>query len=78
MRYETASVVRDFQIASGARPTPPVQHTPGVNCANNSLQVATYRRCLAVTVKPFEQRELHRSVTIRPDLGIPNQKVTQK
>jgi hypothetical protein len=32
----------------------------------------------AATVKPFKQRELHRTVTIRPELGIANQKVTQK
>jgi hypothetical protein len=34
-------------------PTPPVQHTLGVSCC--SVQVATCRRFLAVTVKPFEQ-----------------------
>jgi hypothetical protein len=50
------------------------------------LQVATFN-CqravtalfkLAVTVKPFKQRELHGTVTIRPELKIPNQKVAQK
>jgi hypothetical protein len=30
------------------------------------------------TVKPFEQRELHGTVTIRPELKIANQKVAQK
>jgi hypothetical protein len=30
------------------------------------------------TVKPFEQRELHGTVTIRPELGILNQTVVQK
>ena len=30
------------------------------------------------TVKPFEQRQLHGTVTIRPELEIPNQKVMQK
>jgi hypothetical protein len=30
------------------------------------------------TVKPFEQRELHGTVTIRPELEISNQKVTQE
>jgi hypothetical protein len=29
------------------------------------------------TVKPFEQRELHGNLTIRPELRILNQKVTQ-
>jgi hypothetical protein len=38
----------------------------------------TYRRCLAVTVKPFEHQELHATVTIRPELKIPNQDVTLK
>jgi hypothetical protein len=33
---------------------------------------------LAVTVKPFEQRQLHGNVTIRPELKISNQAVTQK
>jgi len=33
---------------------------------------------LAITMKPFERRELHRTVTIRPELKIANQKVTQK
>jgi hypothetical protein len=42
------------------------------------VQVATYRRCLAVTVKPFEQRQHHGTVTIRPELEIPHQKVTLK
>ena len=37
------------------RPTPPVQPTGGSSCADNSLQVETYRRCLAVIVKPFQQ-----------------------
>jgi hypothetical protein len=31
---------------------------------------------LAVTMKPFKQRELHGTVTIRPELEIPNQKVS--
>jgi hypothetical protein len=31
---------------------------------------------LAVTMKPFMQRELHGTVTIRPELEIPNQKVS--
>jgi hypothetical protein len=30
------------------------------------------------TVKPFEQRELHGTVTICPELKIPHQEVTQK
>jgi hypothetical protein len=30
-------------------------------------KVATYHRCLAVTVKPFDQRQLHGTVTIRPE-----------
>jgi hypothetical protein len=30
------------------------------------------------TVKPFEQSELHGTVTICPELKITNQKVTQK
>jgi hypothetical protein len=30
------------------------------------------------TVKPFEQCELNATVTIRPELKIPSQKVTQK
>jgi hypothetical protein len=29
-------------------------------------------------MKPFKQRELHGTVTIRPELKIANQKVTQK
>jgi hypothetical protein len=29
-------------------------------------------------VKPFDQRELHGTVTIRPELKIANQQVTQK
>jgi hypothetical protein len=33
---------------------------------------------LAVTVKSFEQQELHATVTIRPKLEIPNQKLMQK
>jgi hypothetical protein len=33
---------------------------------------------LAVTVKPFEQQELHGTVTICPELKILNQKVTHK
>jgi hypothetical protein len=33
---------------------------------------------LAVTMKPFEQQELHGTVTIRPELKIPNRKVTQE
>jgi hypothetical protein len=33
---------------------------------------------LAVTVKPFQQQELHGTVTIRPELQIANQAVTQK
>jgi hypothetical protein len=33
---------------------------------------------LAVTVKPFKQQELHAAVTIRLELGISHQKVTQK
>jgi hypothetical protein len=33
---------------------------------------------LAATVKPFEQRELHGTVTICPELKIHNQKLTQK
>jgi hypothetical protein len=33
---------------------------------------------LAVTAKPFEQRQVHATVTICPELKIPNQKVTQK
>jgi hypothetical protein len=39
-------------------PPPLVQPTGGVKCG--SVQVATYRRCLAVTVKPFDQRQLHK------------------
>jgi hypothetical protein len=38
----------------------------------NSLKLAVE------TVKPFEQRQLHATVTICPELKIPNQKVTQK
>jgi hypothetical protein len=30
------------------------------------------------TVKPVEQRQLHGTVTIRPELKIANQQVTQK
>jgi hypothetical protein len=30
------------------------------------------------TVKPFEQQELHATVTICPELKIPHQKVTLK
>jgi len=33
---------------------------------------------LVVNVKPFEQRQLHGTVTICPELKIPNQKVTLK
>jgi hypothetical protein len=33
---------------------------------------------LAVTVKPFDQPQFHATVTICPELKIPNQKVTQK
>jgi hypothetical protein len=33
---------------------------------------------LAVTVKPFEQRALHGTVTIRPELKISIQTVMQK
>jgi hypothetical protein len=29
-------------------------------------------------VKPFEQQELHATVTIRPEFEIPNQNVTPK
>ena len=65
-----------------ARPTPPVQHTLGVGYG--SVRVAIARRVLPLprarrrTVKPFEQRELHGTVTIRPELKIPHQEVTQK
>jgi hypothetical protein len=67
-----------------ARPTPPVQHTLGVGYARCGSQYLIARRVLPPprarrrTVKPFEQRELHRTVTIRPELEIPNQKVTLK
>jgi hypothetical protein len=30
------------------------------------------------TVKPFDQRQLHGTVIIRPELKIPHQQVTQK
>jgi hypothetical protein len=33
---------------------------------------------LAVTMKPFKQRELHGTVTIRPELKISIQTVTRK
>ena len=47
-------------------------------------QYLIIKRCyrsleLAVeTVKPFEQREFHATVTIRPELKLSRQKVTQK
>jgi hypothetical protein len=67
------------------RPTRPVLHPLGVDdpvqnfaTRRSGSKVAAYRRCLAVTVKPFEQRQLHGTVTICPELEIPNQNVTQK
>jgi hypothetical protein len=63
-------------------PPRPVQHTPGVSCG--SVQVATCQttcrslRARHQTVKPFEQRELHGTVTICPELQIANQKVRLK
>jgi hypothetical protein len=68
-------------------------HPPGIKNfhSDSYAEIGTVRLCtrlralcavgtfkLSVTVKPFEQRELHRTVTICPELGILNQTVTQK
>ena len=63
---------------------PGLSSIPGGQCG--SVQVATFNcqtvlplpRARRRTVKPFEQQELHATVTIRPELKIPNQIVTQK
>jgi hypothetical protein len=84
LRTRLSSVVREFALnCSSARPTPPVQHTPGVSCG--SVQVATFNSQRAVTALPsspstreHEQRELHATVTICPELKLPHQKVARK
>jgi hypothetical protein len=43
-----------------------------------SDDVAAPFKLAVETVKPFQQQELHATVTIRPELKIPHQKVTQK
>jgi len=65
-------------------PTPACPAYRGATCC--SVRVATFdcqtvlplSRARRRTVKLFEQRELHGTVTIRPELEIANQKVTQK
>jgi hypothetical protein len=50
-------------------------------CRSQYLIVRSCYRSLELaveTVKPFEQRQLHATVTICPELEIPNQTVTQK
>jgi hypothetical protein len=49
-------------------------------CAGQYLIVTRRYRSLelAVTVKPFDRRELRGTVTICPELKIANQQVTQK
>ena len=82
LRTRTASVV--LRAARAREPPRPVQHTLGVSCG--SVQVGTFN-CQTVlplsrthrqTMKPFEQQELHGTVTICPELQIANQKVMQK
>ena len=67
------------------RPTPACPAYPGgrvrLGAGRKHLIVRgplPFSRAHRLTVKAFEQRELHGTVTIRPELQVANQNVTQK
>jgi hypothetical protein len=68
---------RDSPPAGPAYPRGELRRRLGSEVATFNCRT-TYPSSSPSTVKSFEQRELHGTVTIRPELGIPRQEVTRK
>jgi hypothetical protein len=76
--HETCGVLCSNLIEMRARPTPAWPRSPGGQLCGQLAAGRNVTPMLIVTVKPFEQLELHGTVTICPEFKIPNQKVTLK
>jgi hypothetical protein len=77
--------VTDLAFATDVRATPMPASSPTmipssmrmIRLAKGKIDVAALSSSPSI-VKPFEQRQLHGTVTICPELKIPHQEVTQK